>query len=206
MTNRELKKQLAEMAIKTANVEETLEMLYDQNKLTPANHKNPLTNKVFHGKNVWALELVYILNDYTSCEWSTFAQYRTNKNSVKKGEKGTYLTLAVYGKSKKNDKKEDEQKEVLQFYKGYTVFNIEQTQNGAKTEEPAEEKEEILAEKPKTTREPVVICRMHTTDLSTGVTTHDYDLVADSNNQILKVPAETKQTTLNLWDSVAVVA
>jgi len=135
-----LKRQLAEQALLTDDVTETLEMLYIQNKLEPQKHINPLTNKVFHGKNVWVLELAYIMNDYKSCEWSTFAQYNANKTSVKKGQKGTYLTLAVFNKQK--DEK-GEEKEVLQFFKGYTVFNKEQTGENAKEIKKETKKPEV---------------------------------------------------------------
>lgn len=133
MKNLEIKKQLAQQAIMTDKPAETLEMLYFQNRFAPQNHKNPLTNKEFHGKNIWVLELTLLLNGYTSCEWSTFAQYRNDNNGVKKGEKGTYLTLAVYNKEKDEN---GEKKEKLQFFKGYTVFNKEQTRAN---EEPKEE-------------------------------------------------------------------
>lgn len=128
-----LKKQLVEQAIKTQKPEETLDMLYCQNKLEPAKHYNPITKKYFHGKNIWTLEINYILNDFTSCEWSTFAQYKANKTPVAKGAKSTYLTLAVYNKQKDEN---GEEKETFQFYKGYSVFNKEQTkaQEEVKTE------------------------------------------------------------------------
>ena len=118
------KLELVMQAIKTTEPEETLQMLYLQNGLKPAKHYNPITKKYFHGKNIWALEIEMILRDYTSCEWSTFAQYRNNKSKVNKGEKGTGLTLAVYN-TVKNEKGEKEEK--FQFFKSYTVFNKEQT-------------------------------------------------------------------------------
>lgn len=140
MTNLEIKKQLVAQAIKTQNPEETLDMLYLQNNIKPEKHINPLTKKVFHGKNVMTLEINYIVNGYTSCEWSTFAQYNANKTSVKKGQKGTYLTLAVFNKEK--DEK-GEEKEVLQFFKGYTVFNKEQTGENVKEVKKETKKPEI---------------------------------------------------------------
>lgn len=118
------KLELVQQAILTNEPEETLQILYFQNDLKPAKHVNPLTKKVFHGNNIWKLEIEMILKGYNSCEWSTFAQYRDNKQSVNKGEHGTYLTLAVYN-TVKNEKGEKE--EIFQFFKGYTVFNKEQT-------------------------------------------------------------------------------
>ena len=115
----------AQIAIKDIQPEEMLSMLYMQNNLTPAKHINPLTKKQFHGKNIWTLELEMILKGYNSCEWSTFAQYRSNESKVNKGEKGTGLTLAVYNTVK--NEKTGEKEEKLQFFKSYTVFNKEQT-------------------------------------------------------------------------------
>ena len=119
------KLELVMQAIKTTEPEETLSMLYLQNGLNPAKHYNPITKKQFHGKNIWVLEIEMILKGFTSCEWSTFAQYRDNKNKVNKGEKGTSLTLAVYNTVK--NEKTGEKEEKLQFFKSYTVFNKEQT-------------------------------------------------------------------------------
>lgn len=119
------KLELVMEAIKTTEPEETLSMLYLQNGLKPAKHINPITKKYFHGKNIWVLEIEMVLKGYTSCEWSTFAQYRDNKNKVNKGEKGIGLTLAVYNTVK--NEKTGEKEEKLQFFKSYTVFNKEQT-------------------------------------------------------------------------------
>ena len=119
------KLELVMQAIKTTEPEETLSMLYLQNGLNPDKHYNPITKKYFHGKNIWVLEIEMVLKGFTSCEWSTFAQYRDNKNKVNKGEKGTGLTLAVYNTVK--NEKTGEKEEKLQFFKSYTVFNKEQT-------------------------------------------------------------------------------
>ena len=119
------KLELVMQAIKTTEPEETLSMLYLQNGLNPAKHINPITKKQFHGKNIWVLEIEMVLKGYTSCEWSTFAQYRNNKSKVNKDEKGTGLTLAVYNTVK--NEKTGEKEEKLQFFKSYTVFNKEQT-------------------------------------------------------------------------------
>lgn len=119
------KLELVMEAIKTTEPEETLSMLYLQNGLNPDKHYNPITKKYFHGKNIWVLEIEMVLKGYTTCEWSTFAQYRDNKNKVNKGEKGTGLTLAVYNTVK--NEKTGEKEEKLQFFKSYTVFNKEQT-------------------------------------------------------------------------------
>jgi len=107
---------------------------YWQNGLRPANHRNPLTKHNFSGWNVWQLELKMLLTGYKSTEWSTFAQYKNNKNSIRKGEHGTYITLAIV--NTKEDEDGEEQTKV--FYKGYSVFNSEQTQNGATEQQPAQ--------------------------------------------------------------------
>lgn len=130
------KLELVMQAIKTNEPEETLSMLYLQNGLKPAKHHNPITKKDFHGKNIYTLEIEMILKGYTSCEWSTFVQYRDNKSKVNKGEKGTGLTLAVYNTVK--NEKTGEKEEKLQFFKSYTVFNKEQTSDS----ELSEKKEE----------------------------------------------------------------
>lgn len=178
---------------------------YWHRNLRPANHRNPLTKHNFSGWNVWQLELKMLLQGYKSSEWSTFNQIRDDKNSVKKGEHGAYITLAIVAKPKDE---EDEQKAPKVYYKGYTVFNMEQTQNGAREEQPAQIAEvKAIETKKETKKEPVVICSMHTVDLETGETIHEKDIIADENNQIKTVEIEqTEQKTLNLWDSVAVVA
>jgi antirestriction protein ArdC len=134
------KLELVMKAIKTNEPEETLSMLYLQNGLSPAKHFNPITNKQFHGKNIYTLEIEMILKGYTSCEWSTFAQYRSNESKVNKGEKGTGLILAVYNTVK--NEKTGEKEEKLQFFKSYTVFNKEQTSK------LSEKKEEVATAEP----------------------------------------------------------
>jgi len=138
------KLELAQIAAKTENAPETLAELYAENELKPANHKNPLTKKLFHGLNVWQLELTMVLNGFTSCDWSTFAQYKKENKSVAKGQHGTYLTLAVYNTQKNEETGENE--EVLQFFKGYTVFNAEQLKDT--TDEKTETKQTKTAAKP----------------------------------------------------------
>lgn len=119
------KKELLKEAKKHGFPEGALFALYWENGLRPANHRNPLTKHNFSGWNVWTLEIKRLENGYNSCLWSTFAQYKTAKNSVKKGEKSTYITLAIFSKPKE-DEEETEQKTKV-YYKGYSVFNSEQT-------------------------------------------------------------------------------
>lgn len=112
---------------------------YLQNGLRPYNHRNPLTKHNFSGWNVWQLELQALIKGYKSSEWSTFAQYNQAKNGVGKGQKGTYITLAIISKGKDEEGNEDETKTKV-YYKGYYVFNIEQT-SGAKAPAQIETKQ-----------------------------------------------------------------
>lgn len=121
-----LKKELLERALKYAFPEGALFALYWQNGLRPGNHRNPLTKHNFSGWNIWTLEISMLKNDYESCEWSTFPQYREDKKSVRKGEHGTYITLAICSKKKKDEDEETDEIKDKVYYKGYTVFNKEQ--------------------------------------------------------------------------------
>lgn len=97
---------------------------YWQNGLRPANHRNPITKHNFSGWNIWQLELKMLVEGYTSSEWATFAQLKEQKQNVNKGEHGAYITLAVICKNKEA---QTEEEETYIYYKGYTVFNMEQT-------------------------------------------------------------------------------
>lgn len=121
-----LKKELLKEALKHTFPEGALFALYWQHNLRPANHRNPLTKHLFSGWNTWTLEIEKLKNNYQSCEWSTFAQYKKAKNSVKKGEHGTYITLAIMTKIKKEDDEVEETEKTRIYYKGYSVFNKEQ--------------------------------------------------------------------------------
>ena len=116
------KLELVEIAQKDMFPPRALQRLYSAAEFIPENHNNPLTKIEFSGYNLYQLEIEYVKNGYTSSEWSTFAQYKSNKKSIKKGSKGTHLTLAVH-------KTDEEGQEHLQFFKGYTVFNKEQTED-----------------------------------------------------------------------------
>jgi hypothetical protein len=125
---------------------------YLQNGLRPYNHRNPLTKHNFSGWNVWQLELKALTEGFKSAEWSTFAQLKANKQTVAKGQHGAYITLAIVSKSKKDDETEEEEKPSI-YYKGYTVFNMEQTKENViansevkqiETSKPAENKQTIL--------------------------------------------------------------
>lgn len=154
---------------------------YWENHLRASNHRNPLTKHNFSGWNVWQLELKMLLQGYKSAKWSTFAQYKDDKNNIKKGEHGTYITLAIISKAKDENGEEDESKQRV-FYKGYSVFNEEQTQNGATATEP-----EKIAEV-----KQIEYKKMATPE--------------QAKNLINKVKEITEQMTINLWDTCEVVA
>ena len=135
------KEELLKEALKYIFPEGALMALYWQNNLRPCNHKNPATEHNFSGWNIWTLEIQMLKKGYKSSNWSTFAQYREAKNFVDKGQVGTKLTLAIFGKGK-DDKGEEKQE--LKYFKGYTVFNYEQTKefNGTLQIEDKKEKQE----------------------------------------------------------------
>ena len=114
-----IKQELVSIAEKDMFPPRALMQLYMTSGVTPENHINPVTHIAFSGYNLYQLEIEYIKNGYKSAEWSTFAQYKQLKKQIKKGSKGTHLTLAVH-------KKDEEGQEHLQFFKGYTVFNKQQ--------------------------------------------------------------------------------
>lgn len=162
---------------------------YWQNNLRPANHRNPLTKHNFSGWNVWQLELKMLLNGYKSAKWSTFAQYNKDNNSIMKGQKGTQITLAIYTKGKE-DEETGEKTQGRVFYKGYSVFNAEQTKNGATAEEQTPVIEEV---------------KQIETKLSLDA--EKIEKAKESHKKVKQLFNDiTEQKTLNLWDSVAVVA
>ncbi len=125
------KEELLKEALKYSFPEGALLGLYWENNIRPCNHKNPITKHNFSGWNVWSLEISMLQNGFKSSDWSTFAQYKESKNFVDKGQKGTHLTLAVFGKEKDEN---GEEKETFRFFRGYTVFNYEQSKEFAAQE------------------------------------------------------------------------
>lgn len=123
---KELKVKLAQEAIKTVTPEDSLMVLYSANKLLPEPHINIVTNREYTNTNVWSLELSMLLNGFTDNKWATFNQFKTNNKIIKKGSKATKICVAVY--NKKKDEKTQEEKEVLNFFKGGSVFNVQQTE------------------------------------------------------------------------------
>lgn len=165
---------------------------YWENHLRASNHRNPLTKHNFTGWNVWQLELKMLLQWYKSAKWSTFAQCRDAKNSIKKGEHGAYITLAIISKAKNENGEEDETKTRI-FYKGYTVFNEEQTQNGTSSEEKA----------------PAQIQEVKQIETKLNLDPEKIEKAKESHNEVKKIfekASKTIQKTLNLWDTCEVVA
>ena len=117
------KKELIEIAKQDLFPAKALKTIYELSGIKPEAHINILTGHVFTGLNVYELEIDYILKGYEKPEWATFTQFQEDNKKIIKGEKATKITLAVYGKSKK-----DEDKEELKFFKGYSVFNVAQAQ------------------------------------------------------------------------------
>jgi len=163
---------------------------YWENHFRTANHRNPLTKHNFSGWNVWQLELKMLLEGYKSAKWSTFAQYKDDKNSIKKGEHGTYITLAIISKSKDENGEEDETKSRV-FYKGYSVFNEEQTQKGS------------------TEKAPEQIAEVKQIETTLKLDPEKIEKAKESHNEVKKIfeqTTETVQKVLNLWDTCEVVA
>lgn len=120
-------RQAKEEIFKTCKNSQDLFVAYWQNNIRPCKHYNPLTNHRFSGWNVWELEFEMLSNNYNSVQWSTFPQYREDGNMIVKGQHGIQITLAIV--SKKKDEESGEEK-TKTYYKGYTVFNYEQTEKG----------------------------------------------------------------------------
>lgn len=116
---------LVKEALKTQNPADTLFELYFSNKIKPYAHKNIVTGKYYTGMNIYRLEIEFVLKGYQKPEWATLPQFRSKETSIKKGEKSSEIIVAIYSKAKKSD--DEEEKEVLNFYKNGYVFNVEQT-------------------------------------------------------------------------------
>lgn len=127
MSVKELKLQIAQECLKTMCPEKTMEELYFVNNLTTANHINVVTQHEYSGLNRFALELAMLINGFNSCEWATFPQFKSQDIHIKKGSKATKISVAIY--KKKTDEQTKEEKETLNFFKGGSVFNKDQTES-----------------------------------------------------------------------------
>lgn len=181
------KQELVKEALKYTFPEGALFALYWENRIKPYNHRNPLTKHNFTGWNVWSLEIEMVLKGYNKPEWSTFNQYKDDNNAITKGEHGKKITLAIISKGKEEDAEEETTSRV--YYKGYTVFNIAQTQNGANQEEPQ------------------AITEVKQIETKLNLDPEKIEEARESHNEVKNLFDNiAQQTKLNLWDSVAVVA
>lgn len=118
------KKQIVEQSIIAVYPEQYVKLLYAANNLTPSQHYNPYTKVYFSGINLWTLEIAMLNNNFNSCNWSTFCQYRDNNIQILKGSKATLCTLAI-----NKYKKDDDGNKISDgvYFKGYNLFNEAQT-------------------------------------------------------------------------------
>lgn len=83
--------------------------------------KNYITKIEYQGDNQSVLLEIKRLRKYKENEWLTFLQAKNANLKIKKGEKGTLLKRVVTY----IDAKTKEEKKAI---RGFTVFNIEQTE------------------------------------------------------------------------------
>jgi antirestriction protein ArdC len=57
--------------------------------------QNPFTGKYYSGNNLLLLWSKYLENKYPYNQWATFYQWRKAKATIKKGEKGTLICIAI---------------------------------------------------------------------------------------------------------------
>lgn len=82
---------------------------------------NPVSGYDFSRGNVDRLIVAADDNGYTSSEWATYRQWQEAGRQVRKGEKGTRVLLP------RIERVDGEDVATGRIAKGYTVFNIEQT-------------------------------------------------------------------------------
>lgn len=122
---REYKLKIANSVINSICPEKDMEEIYCMEGLQPYPHKNIVTGREYQGLNRFALELSMLLNDFEKPEWATFPQFKSIERHINKGAKSTKILLAIH--NKKKDETTQEEKEVLNFFKGGSVFNVAQT-------------------------------------------------------------------------------
>ena len=79
---------------------------------------NPKTNRNYRGINIVLLWGATIEKQFDSCEWGSFKQWQEQKQSVRKGEKGT--TIVYYDTFEKEEAGEVKK---IPFLKASVVFN-----------------------------------------------------------------------------------
>lgn len=85
---------------------------------------NYVTKKEYTGTNITALYASKIDNGFESEAWMTYRQALEVGRVVSKGQKGTRLRRVIKGVYKDDDGKKKARKGV----RGFTVFNLEQTE------------------------------------------------------------------------------
>lgn len=80
--------------------------------------KNNVTNRHYNGINVLLLWCSSFAQDFTSNQWASFRQWNEQKESVRKGEKGT---MVVYYDMMEKEVEGEIKK--VPFLKSYVVFN-----------------------------------------------------------------------------------
>ncbi len=80
--------------------------------------KNIVSNKGYNGINVLLLWCSSFAQEFTSNEWASFRQWNQQKESIRKGEKGT---MVVYYDMM--EKEVDGELKKVPFMKSYVVFN-----------------------------------------------------------------------------------
>lgn len=80
------------------------------------------TGRAYSGINVMLLWM----SGYSSNGWLTFEQAKKLGGSVRKGEKGTMVTLYKKIQITENKNTSEEKKKQIGMIKGFTVFNVEQ--------------------------------------------------------------------------------
>jgi len=97
------------------------------------------TGKTYSGINIFNLWAIATDRGYNSSKWATFKQIKTAGNKVKKGEKGSPV---FFFKPIKIEDADGEEK-TIPYLKKYTVFNLEQTEQGDPTAVTPEAVDEI---------------------------------------------------------------
>ena len=80
--------------------------------------KNATSNKTYNGINILLLWCASFAQEYSSNEWASFRQWSQQKESIRKGEKGTMVVYYDF-----IEKEEDGEIKKIPFMKSYTVFN-----------------------------------------------------------------------------------
>ena len=92
-------------------------------------HCNAVTGHVYRGMNVILTAMSAGAQGFGSHQWVTFKQAKDNGGNIKKGEKGTLIIFnkPVIVKDKDDPTNEDKERTIW-VVKGYTIFNLDQTE------------------------------------------------------------------------------